>query len=449
MDWSSTVCDSVPMIAMDDYNPRLLVLPGGLSPQTQICTLAHPRTSSPYRYLFDPEKGIYEFIKVAAPKPTGRSWLIGDRAKPPPSRIDTEETREAIPKEEYNVADGEAPPDAEHARDRAISDGYVIKDAELLIATPIDYLFLVLPCFTTPSGAKSPLSKRLFLSADDLLEKLSLTSRHFNQILSHASIRQAMEGRMQDLCDTVSAGDQKMYRLSDEKLLSELILKAENMIVRGLPNSMEEKFIREALETPISVLEREESFVSDAAASQNKTPFSETTSLESVESQASTTTSDSTASSTSAATEITVPGESTLSSVPTSLYYLLRLRTALTYIISSYIPACLSTTLQNLLSNAQSPIDFAPLDQHLANIAKLRAEALASRSLGDFSRKRSMYEEDDAAETRAEKKKQKNEEEEKRKKAGESRGIRDLKKVDIKGMKKMSDFFGKAAVKKH
>lgn len=58
-----------------------------------------------------------------------------------------------------------------------------------------------------------------------------------------------------------------------------------------------------------------------------------------------------------------------------------------------------------------------------------------------------MYEEDDAAETRAEKKRRKEEEEEK-KKAGESRGIRDLKKVDTKGMKKMSDFFGKAAAVK-
>ena len=58
-----------------------------------------------------------------------------------------------------------------------------------------------------------------------------------------------------------------------------------------------------------------------------------------------------------------------------------------------------------------------------------------------------MYEEDDAVETRAEKKRRE-EEEVKRKKAGESRGIRDLKKVDTKGMKKMSDFFGKAAAKK-
>ena len=47
---------------------------------------------------------------------------------------------------------------------------------------------------------------------------------------------------------------------------------------------------------------------------------------------------------------------------------------------------------------------------------------------------------------RAEKKRK--EEEEKMKKAGESRGVRELKKVNTSGMKKLSAFFGKAASKK-
>ena len=92
----------------------------------------------------------------------------------------------------------------------------------------------------------------------------------------------------------------------------------------------------------------------------------------------------------------------------------------------------------------KTPVDFTPLEEHLKHIASLRAEALASRSLSDFSRKRSTMEDEDAAETKAEKKR-KLEEEEKRKKAGESRGVRDLKKVNVTGMKKMSDFFGRAA----
>ena len=252
---------------------------------------------------------------------------------------------------------------------------------------------------------------------------------------------------MQAVCDTVDARDEKMYRLSEEKLLSELVLKAESMVARGLPSTIEERFIRKALETPVLVLKREESTISEANASQNDTGMSDSTISDTADSQISATTSESKTSATSAATEITIPDEPVSPSDTTSLYHLLRLRTAISYILSSYIPLSISTTLETLLSSAQSPIDFAPINRHLADIAKIRAEALASRSLGDFSRKRSMYEEDDAVETRAEKKRRE-EEEVKRKKAGESRGIRDLKKVDTKGMKKMSDFFGKAAAKK-
>ena len=424
----------IAQVTMANQPPNLLILPEGRSRVAKICTLAHPRTTNPNRYLFDPEKGICEFTKVAAPKPTFRSWLIS-RAEPARKTF-------AIGDAEENQAD----PDIEQENDRPISDGYVLENAQLLIATPIDYLFLILPCFASPSAADSPSRKRLFLSADDLIEKLSEKSKHFNQILSHANTRQAMEARMEAVCDTVDAGDEIMYRLSEEKLLSELVLKAENMVAKGLPSTIEERFVRKALETPVIGLTREESSVSEANASQNATPMSESTS-ETADSQTSTTTSESKASASSAATEMTVPDEPVSPSDPTSLYHLLRLRTAISYMLSSYIPPSISTTLETLLSSSQSPIDFVPLERRLAAIAKLRAEALASRSLGDFSRKRSMYEEDDATETRAEKKR-KHEEEEKRKKAGESRGIRDLKKVDTKGMKKMSDFFGKAAAKK-
>ena len=337
--------------------------------------------------------------------------------------------------------------DIEHITERPISDGYVIKNAEILVATPIDYLFLVLTSFTTSSSAKSPSSKRLFLSADDLLERVSEKSKHFNQILGHQKSRLAMEERMQAVCDLVDAGDEKMYRLSDEKLLNELVLKGKAMVERGLPNTMEERFIRKALETPFMVLKRGESSMSEATPSQTGTPKLESITSESIDSQTNTTISDSTTSVGSAATEITILDDPAPLPIPNELYQLLRMRTALSYMISSYIPPTLASALNTLLSSPQSPIDFDPLNERLASIAKIRAEALASRSLGDFSRKRSTYEEDDTAETRAEKKRRK-EEEEKKKKAGESRGIRDLKKVDTKGMKKMSDFFGKAAAVK-
>jgi hypothetical protein len=79
------------------------------------------------------------------------------------------------------------------------------------------------------------------------------------------------------------------------------------------------------------------------------------------------------------------------------------------------------------------------LDQRLSELANLREQALMSRSLGDHSRKRAW---DEDEETRADKKRRK-EEEDKKRKAGESRGVKELKKVNVKGMKKMSDFFAK------
>lgn len=66
--------------------------------------------------------------------------------------------------------------------------------------------------------------------------------------------------------------------------------------------------------------------------------------------------------------------------------------------------------------------------------------------LSSFSRKRGI-EDDVEAEERAEKKR-KLEEEEKRKKASQSRGVKELSKVDVKGMKKMSSFFTKMPAKK-
>ena len=113
----------------------------------------------------------------------------------------------------------------------------------------------------------------------------------------------------------------------------------------------------------------------------------------------------------------------------------------------SYISAPLCARFDELLASpTESPVDFKPLQDRLQHIANLRAEALAARSLGDFSRKRGA-EDVDAAEARAEKKR-KEDEETKKKKAGQSRGVRDLQKVNTGGMKKMSDFFGRAAAAK-
>jgi hypothetical protein len=111
----------------------------------------------------------------------------------------------------------------------------------------------------------------------------------------------------------------------------------------------------------------------------------------------------------------------------------------------SYLPATLCSRIDEMLASPESPLDFKPLTDRIREIAALRAEALASRTLTDFSRKSGL--DDEEVESRAEKKRKK-EDEDKKAKALESRGVRDLKKVNTTGMKKMSDFFGKAAPKK-
>ena len=429
--------------------PRFLILPTDSSPDARICTLAHPRTLNPSRYYFDPAKGVYEFTRVAAPKSSYRSWLLAGQGRRVSSKTGTEGAIESASTEKPEDApQSEASPTEEiddgNGNQRPISGGYTIKNADLLVATPIDFLFLLLPSFGDPLSPKSSTPKNLFLPADDLLEKLCEASRHFGHLSRHEPTRAAMEARMQVVCDMVDAGDEKMYRLNDEKLLSELLLKAKGMVAKGLPASMEERFIRKALETPVMGIRHEESTFSDANPPQADTLLSETASLETVDSQASTATAESTSSVLSTGTDITIPDEIVPATEDSKLYHLLRVRTALSYMVSAYVPPPLAATLNTLLVSDKSPIDFKLLNERLASIARLRAEAFASRSLGDFSRKRSMYEEDEAVETRVEKKRKK-EEEEKKKKLGESRGIRDLKKVDTKGMKKMSDFFGKGA----
>lgn len=85
-------------------------------------------------------------------------------------------------------------------------------------------------------------------------------------------------------------------------------------------------------------------------------------------------------------------------------------------------------------------IDFTPLNQHLAKVREAESELQALRTLSDnISRKRVCLDDDDAAEARALKKRKKDEEDQRKK--AESRGIKQLKKVDTSGMQKLSSFF--------
>jgi hypothetical protein len=397
---ASTTSTAKPLPATTSNPPKLFVLPKDTSKDARIVALDNPANVTPSRYYFCPEKGFYEFTRIAAPKKDCRSWLItGEKSE-----------------DEETLEDGKED-------GLRIGSGYITKSADLFVATPIDILFLILPALA-PKTAKD--TKQHFLAFDDYLDMLSSSSQHWRALLSqYATLKTMVEKRMRVICDTVDAGDETMYRISTSKLLDVLVKKAERMVKKGLPASLEEKFIKSALAAPVMSIKREESTLC-AMSTEAESQTSAATSLESIE--------------TTITTPNDLPSKQTLE-MNEEIPHLLRLRTSLTYLCSSYLPPTLRSTITSLLAPR-----FTTLDAHLASIARLKSEAMALRSISDnISRKRAIEEDDDKMAEREEKKRKK-EEEDKKKKA-EGRGIKQLKKVDTSGMKKMSSFFMKVGKK--
>ena len=322
----------------------------------------------------------------------------------------------------------------------ALHTGCLVRIAELYTITPVDPLFLLLPVLS-PNNLSDDSASTIsyFLSSDDLFEKIG-NDQHFSRALTSGSLRRRFIRRLEAMCDTVEAGDEKMYRLNEHRLVQVLYIKAMKLVARGLPPSMEAKFVRQALQAPVMNAKRKSpTLIGDITFEEAISDASNTTALDSQSSTSSALTDESNL---SQSTAITVPELIPPPEIPSQVIHLLRLRTALDFMLSAYCPPHLVSSLNKILLSSDSPVDFQQCEQHLAKIAKLRAEATASCSMLDFSRKRGINEDDEALESRDEKKRKKDEED-KRKKAGESKGVRDLKKVDTKGMKKMSDFFGK------
>ncbi|KAL2222782.1 ribonuclease H2, subunit B [Thermoascus aurantiacus ATCC 26904] len=432
---------------------KTFILPSNASNDARFVVLPNPSTGSPNRYFFCPKLGLYEFTAVSSPD-TPRSILFA----PTPKADDGTTAQEDRPAEPPN--------------------GAITKKAELLVATPVDILFFLIPLLSSPPSSSSSSkanssAEKLFRPLDDILDSQDELPRHLRYVLYHDSFRPVLERRMEAICDTVEAGDEKMFRLSKEKLLRELLAKAERAVAQGggLPASLEERFVRQALEMPLLSVKREDVVTADN--NNNKDDTDKTNGENNGDAGSSAEKSEETKSSSAAMTSITPSGGSTpakqSSSITTTtsespstdnhnnnnnnsenneISHLQRIRIALSFIQSSYLPPHIFSIIDEMLDSSQI-IDFKPLTEHLKRLADLRAEALASRTLADFSRKRAVNDGDELSvgESRAEKKRR--EEEEKRKKrAGESRGVRELRKVDTSGMKKMSDFFGKAVAKK-
>ncbi|KAI4698263.1 uncharacterized protein J4E84_001399 [Alternaria hordeiaustralica] len=387
-----------PLPASTSNPPKLFVLPKDTSKDARIVSLDNPANDTPSRYFFCPQKGFYEFTRIAAPKRDFKSWLITGEKSEDDATEETDTSR--------------------------IGSGYITKSADLFIATPIDILFLILPALT-PKSAKD--TKQHFLAFDDYLDALSSSSPHWKALLSqYTTLKTMIETKMRRICDTVDAGEESMYRLSHPKLLEVLLSKAERMVKKGLPPSMEDRFIKTALEIPVMSIKREESTLTTVSPTPDADVDAEKENSTIVDSQTSVTT--------TITTPDDAPSKPTLTT-PTEIPHLLRLRTSLTYLLSSYTPPSLRNPLLALLSAR-----FTPLDTHLSAISALKSEALSLRSISDnISRKRAIEEDEEKIAEREEKKRKKEDEE--RKKKSEGRGVKALKKVDTSGMKKMSSFF--------
>ena len=409
--------------------PQVFILPKGISPAHRVITLPNPATASPNRYLVGPEKGWFEFTRVAAPKRSCRSWLLAPDHAP-------------------NVNGARK---AGATTDGNENEGYVLQTPDLMVATPVDPLFLLLPVLAQDNQGHDGGGKaQMYLTLSDYLDRMEETSEHVKQAMrsdAQSKLERMFEARIRVVCDVVEAGDETLFRLNLSKLLEELIEKARRMVKRGLPASMEERFVKRELAVPILSIKREESGVSatdeevNTTAGADNSESSSTATSQDTQTSTSTVTSDSTAATSISSTPAVHPA-----SASEEVIHLLRLRTALNFVLASYIPPTLRAGLESLLATSEV-FDFTPLDKHLEHVNAMKKEAQALRSLSDnISRKRSAMEDDEAVE-KAEAKKRKKEEEELRKK-NTSRGVQQLKKADTSGMKKLSSFFTKASPKK-
>ncbi|KAF2210722.1 hypothetical protein CERZMDRAFT_44832 [Cercospora zeae-maydis SCOH1-5] len=394
-----------------DDAPQVFILPKDASSEARIATLSNPATLSPNRYFICPDKGFYEFTKVAAPKAEKRSWLLApDRS----NHVENESSKD---------------------------DGYVLQQPDMFVATPVDPLFLLLPAL-----AGEETSGQEFLATSDFIAKLSESSPHLQSVMQSSKsekLQRIFEDRIEAVSDCMDMGNEKMYAMSLPKLVKELVSKANRMSARGLPASMEGRFVKQALDVPELSMKREESGVS--LVREDSTAGAESQASSGSHSQDSTTTSTTNASVETTATSVSNTSPETETPVFADL---LRVRVALNFILTSYVLPKIKRRIDPLLEDAKiTGIDFSPLDKQLAHIAQLRKDAHALRSFSDnISRKRAHEVDEEAGEKAAEKKRK--QEEDERKKKNVSQGVKKLAKADTSGMKKMSSFFTKVPAKK-
>ncbi|EER44972.1 conserved hypothetical protein [Histoplasma capsulatum H143] len=428
---------------------KALILPCDATEEARFILLENPRSGALCRYYFCPKLGLYEFTAISSTSPRSTLFTTTKSA----TSLVADKQEHVVRNNSSNMVVGDVSTEnteiiPQMVENRIPTKATIAKQSQLFVATPVDILFFLLPILAPARGNST--SRKRFQPLDDMLDSQDTASKSLKHILS-IQFREKVEARMTVICDTVEAGE-TMYRLNEDKLLRELIFKAERMAAGGLPQSLEERFIQRALELPVLSVKRDDL----PTTSTSPNPFDatddtnnpvETSQQKSELQSSSSTTPTATPSASFTASDVSTPNTATTPPTKDSppncdVRHLLRVRTAISFLASSYLPKHLSSRVETLLNNPEtSPKDFSPLTQHLKLVAEMRAKAVASRSMGAFSHKRRV-EDDEEVERKAEKKRKK-EEEERKKKMGESRAMRDLKKVNVSGMKKLSAFFQK------
>ena len=396
--------EEAPSLPEADRNPlKLFILPKGVSKDARIICLNEPVRSRPTRYLHCPQSGFYEFTKISTPHADPRSWMLQYEKKTPDEQSESHQ----------------------ESKQRS-SEGYIAESQDLFVATPFDPVFFLIPILSPPpSLSRSSKSRKdMFLTLDDHVDEAPGASSQFKQLLRTKTAR-LLQNRLKAVCDTVEVADEIMFRLSLTKTAEEMMARARKVALNGLPKSMEEHFVSKPLEPPVQLVKTTDPPAS-AKTSNGEVPLGDPAIQ--IEKD-----------------QTAEPSKSQEATVPDGLTELQRTRTALDFITRSYLPPRLQTQVKDTLSQVYSS-EFAPLDTYMAAQNAYRAEAQALRAISDnIIRKRSAGD-DEAAELRAEKKRKKEEEDVKRK--TESRAMKELKKVDTTGMKKISSFFTKGPAAK-
>ncbi|KAJ6261384.1 hypothetical protein Dda_4054 [Drechslerella dactyloides] len=468
-------------------SPRVFVLPvarddSGNGVAHSLLTFKHPNTGAPTRYLLHHPSNkegpdapfLYEILKIANPVHGPRSWLIAPDI--PPLDVPTEVVRDEVvegkdaPDAEADEADEPETKDDEEAKDDK-DDGedgteeshdqkhgksLVIKDAHLFLTTPVDPLYLLLAHLTADKTARN------FLSLDDLLDGHPASATWSAISTRHPPAHKALAARLLLVCDTVSAGDETMYRINTSKL-SDLLLSRVEAVAKSLPASLA-KHINRKLSKPLSAQaavgtwkrqqapadpsdgiiddkELEDEVLQetgDSAATATGEPQSDTQDAADAQLRREASRLNLNEEESATSTPLPPPDDAPEDLLPPPDIQHLAYLTHAVQFMQSYLSPVLYKTLTETLYT-RHPLD--PLERYQEELKELRAAATAAMDMSMAHTKRTIEDlEGGVSKEEAEREKKR------KKKEGDAKksvGVRKLEKVNTRGMAKMTSFFKK------